>query len=78
MKLHVIYDRQGKVLAAGLPRQPAMEMGGPDFGPDPQEEQHAAELEVPEELTGTKFHQLGERLMVDTRSKPHRLMPRSK
>ena len=77
MKMHVIYDRQGSVLAAGFPKRPAIEMG-PDFGPDPKQDQHAAELEVPEELTGTKFHELGERLQVDTRSKPHRLVSKSK
>ncbi len=77
MKIHVLYDKQGNVISAGLPMPPAIEMG-PNFGPDPKEDQYAAELEVPEELTRTKFHELGERLKVDTKSKPHKLVSMSK
>ena len=77
MKMHVLYDREGNVIAAGLPKRLAIEMA-PDFGPEPGEDQHSAELEVPEELTGTKFHELGERLRVDTKGKPHKLVSKDK
>jgi hypothetical protein len=77
MKIHVLYDGEGNVIAAGLPKRLAMEMG-PEFGPEPGKDQYATELEVPEELTGTKFHELGERLQVDTKSKPHKLRSKSR
>ncbi len=78
MKIHVLYDKQGNVVAAGLPMPPSIDIQAPRSGPLPQEGQHAAELEVPEELTGLKAAELGERLHVDTKSKPHRLVAKSK
>jgi hypothetical protein len=76
MKMRVLYDKDGNIIAAGLPKGLAIEMA-PDFGPEPGKDQQAAELEVSEEFTGTKFHELGERLQVDTRSKPHKLVSKS-
>ncbi len=78
MKIHVVYDKQGNVISAGLPMPTSIDIQAPRSGPEPREGQHAAELEVPEELTRLKVAELGERLQVDTKGKPHKLVSKSK
>ncbi len=78
MKIHVLYDKQGNVISTGLPMPPSIDIQAPRSGPEPQEGQHTAELEVPEELTRLKPDELSERLQVDTKSKPHKLVSKSK
>jgi hypothetical protein len=74
MKMHTVYDGQGKIVSAGVPLPPAYDFRGPRFGPQAGTGQHAAELDVPEEHAHLAFHELAERLHVDVKAKPHKLV----
>jgi hypothetical protein len=73
MKVHVVYDTKGEVIALGVPLPPAYDLSQPRSGPMALPEQHVAQLEVPPELTDLGIVELSQRLRVDTKEKPHRL-----
>jgi len=77
MKVHVVYDGQGNIISVGVPLPPSYDLRGPGFGPEAQQGQHAAELEVPEEHAGLRLIELAERLQVDTRGRQHRLVAKN-
>jgi len=81
MKIQVLYDKEGKIISAAYSMPPTMDPHA-RCGPVPKENQHAAEFELPEELTRLKPHELGlllhERLQVDTKSIPHKLLLKNK
>jgi hypothetical protein len=73
MKIHVVYDAKGEVIATGVPLPPAYDFSGPRSGPMALEEQHVGEMEVPSELAHLSFTEVSQRLQVDTKQGPHRL-----
>jgi hypothetical protein len=77
MKVHVVYDAKGEVIATGVTLPPAYDFSQPKSGPMALEEQHVGEMEVPSELTGLSFGELSGRLQVDTEQKPHQLKARN-
>jgi hypothetical protein len=78
MKAHVLYDTQGKIISAGFPLPLTFDILSPRFGPKPSEGQYAAILDVPEELGTMDLVELAQRLQVDTKGKPHKLILTSK
>jgi hypothetical protein len=74
MKVHVVYDTKGEVVAMGVPLPPAYDGSQPKSGPMALDEQHVAELQVPPELTHLSLVELSERIRVDTTEKAHRLV----
>jgi hypothetical protein len=73
MKVHVVYDEEGEVIAMGVPLPPAYDFSGPRSGPMALENQQVAEMQVPPDLTGLSLAELSQRISVDTKEKPHRL-----
>lgn len=82
MKIQVLYDKQGKLISAAFPMPPRVDLQAPRSGVEPKDDQHVAEFDVPEELTKIKPAELASRLhellQVDTKSKPHKLVFKSK
>lgn len=74
MKIHVIYDNQGKIVSAGVPLPQTYDFRAPAFGPKGGEGQYAAELDVPEEHIGLGLTDLVQRLRVEIKGKQHRLV----
>ena len=74
MKVHVLYDKQGNVASVGVPLPLSYDSRGPQFGPDPAEDQHAAEFEVPEEFAQLPLHHFADKLKVDVQAKVHKLV----
>ena len=73
MKMHVVYDKDGNIVSAGIPLPPAYDLRGPRFGSIAREGQHSAELEVPEEHRTMGLVDLAQRLRVNVRAKQHKL-----
>jgi hypothetical protein len=73
MRLHVVYDKNGKIIGGGVP-MPEPHGRGPRSGPVAREGQHAGEFEVPAEHAALLLHDLVERLRVDVTSKEHKLV----
>ena len=73
MRLHVVYDKNGKIIGGGVV-MPEPYGRGPRFGVLAHEGQHAAEFEVPAENSALPLHDLIERLRVDVTSKEHKLV----
>ena len=76
MKVHVVYDAKGEVIAMGVPLPPAYDFSGPKSGATALDDQHVGQMEVPAELYGLSLHELAERVQVNTKEKPHRLAAR--
>jgi len=74
MKVHVLYDKQGKVISVGVPVPRSYDMRGPSFGTKASEGQHAGEFEVPEEHTQTELVHFADRVKVDVQGKVHKLV----
>ena len=68
-KVHVVYDREGNIIAVGVPRPPQFDFSGPAFGPQPSKDQHAAELEVPSEHADLHLAHFSQKLKVDVAKK---------
>jgi hypothetical protein len=64
-KVHVIFDREGKISAVGVPAPLRPDFSGPAFGPHAGEGQHIAELEVPTEHATLQLGQFSQYLKVD-------------
>lgn len=76
MRLHVVYDAEGEVVALGLPLPPAYDGSQPKSGPMALPDQHVGHLRVPEELEHLDLGELATRVRVDTESQPHKLYSR--
>ena len=74
MRVHVLYDKQGNVISAGVPLPLSHDFRGPAFGPEPGEGQQVAELELPEEYAQTQLIHFADKLKVDVQSKVHKLV----
>jgi hypothetical protein len=59
MRLHVVYDDEGTILAAS--QVPSGDQVLPEAG------EHAAEFDVPAEFAGVELQELAQRLRVDVR-----------
>jgi|HubBroStandDraft_3_1064219.scaffolds.fasta_scaffold281085_3 hypothetical protein len=66
MKLHILDDRDGRILAAA---QVKSEASGPTPRPVAREGQTAIELEVPQEHCNLDLHTICRTLRVDTKLK---------
>jgi hypothetical protein len=64
-KVHVIYDRDGNIIAVGAPLPPRFDFSGPAFGPQAGPDQHTAELEVPSEHIDLQLAHFSQKLKVD-------------
>jgi hypothetical protein len=64
-KVHVIYDRDGNIIAVGAPLPPRFDFSGPAFGPQAGPDQHTAELEVPSEHLDLQLAHFSQKLKVD-------------
>jgi len=73
MRIHVVYDKNGKIIGGGV-AMPEPHGRGPRSGAVAREGQHAAEFEAPAEHAGLPLHDLIERLRVDVTSKEHKLV----
>jgi hypothetical protein len=73
MKVHVVYDQNGAIVALGVPLPPNYDRSHPRSGAVAGEGQQVATLEVPEELAEAPVSELGRRLVVDTSRRPHTL-----
>jgi hypothetical protein len=76
MRLHLVYDKNGKILGGGLASaQPGVHgFRNPGSGPDAGDDQHVGEFDVPAEHRTLALHDLAERLQVDVRSRDHKLV----
>ena len=73
MKVHVVYDEGGAIVALGVPLPPNYDRSHPRSGPLALENQQVATMEVPEELAEAPLRELGSQLVVDVSRRPHRL-----
>jgi hypothetical protein len=73
MRLHVVYDKNGKIIGGGV-AMPEPQGRGPRSGALAHEGQHAAEFEIPAEHSGLTLHDLIEHLRVDVTGKEHKLV----
>ena len=77
MKLHVVYDWQGNIIAAGYQDLSAPQAAGlptPRFGSVAMSNQKVAECDVPAEYVQFDLKDIIERLQVDVRSSQPRLI----
>ena len=72
MKLHVVYDKEGKIKAA-VRLDPSKSMTG-QIRPVAKPEQYSAEIELPAEHKHLSFGDACRQLLVDVSSKTPRLM----
>jgi hypothetical protein len=73
MKVQVVYDEGGAIVALGVPLPPNYDRSHPRSGPMALENQQVATLEVPEEFAEAPVSELGSKLTVDVSRTPHRL-----
>ncbi len=73
MKVHVVYDAGGAIVALGVPLPPNYDRSQPRSGPMALEGQQVATLEVPEEFAEASVRELGSKLVVDVSRRPHAL-----
>lgn len=86
MKIRVVYDKNGKLIAAELDtpvvsHAPIGKSHSPTWKFLPTEDQHVAEFEAPEEITNLtpeNFLRLSEMVEIDTTSKSHKLVFKNK
>jgi hypothetical protein len=74
MKVHVLYDKQGKVISAGAPLPPSYDLRGPAFGTQPGDGQYSGEFDVPEEHAQLHLAHFADKLRVDVQGKAHKLV----
>jgi hypothetical protein len=79
MKIHALYDKSGRILAAvnldGEAKSPAT----PRVRPVPKKKGHkAADFDVPVEHSHGEFLEVVSRLRVDTKGKTHTLIAQEK
>jgi hypothetical protein len=74
MKVHVLYDKQGKVVSVGVPLPRTDDFRGPEFGTQPNEGQYAGEFEVPEEHAQTGLVHFADKMKIDVQGKSHKLV----
>ena len=72
MKIHVLYDHSGEILAAVDINEEVPELRR--LRPIPQEGQSAADLEVPAEHSNVKFVDVVPRLRVNVKAHAHHLI----
>jgi hypothetical protein len=72
MKIHVLYDHSGEILAAVDLSEQAPELGR--LRPIPQEGQSAADFEVPAGHPHVKFVDVVPRLRVNVKAQAHHLI----
>ena len=72
MKIHVLYDHSGEILAAVDIQDEAPERGR--LRPIPQERQRAADFDVPAEHSRLKFVDVVPRLRVNVNADVHHLI----
>lgn len=78
MKIHVLYDKEGNIISAGIPLPPTYDFRGPKFGPMAQEDQYKAEFDVIEEHASLGLVGLAGQLKIEIKGKEHRLVSKSK
>jgi hypothetical protein len=71
MRVHVVYDQGGAIVALGVPLPPNYDRSQPRSGAMALEGQQVATLEVPEEFAEAPVRELASRLKVDVGRKPH-------
>lgn len=76
MKMHVLYDASGKILAAVELSEGASE-DVLQVRPIAKSDQYSAELEMPTVMAHLSFKEACEKLMVDVAQKVHCLRTRS-
>ena len=76
MKIHVLYDHLGKILAAVDIGDETPERGR--LRPIPQERQSAADFDVPAEHSHMKFVEVVPRLRVNVKADIHHLIARDR
>jgi len=74
MKVHVLYDKQGKIISVGVPLPPSYDFRGPAFGTQAGEGQHSGEFDVPEEHAQSNLAQFADKLKVDVQGRAHKLV----
>jgi hypothetical protein len=76
MKIHAVYDRNGKILAAvSIDATSKLKIGGA-LRPVPKAEQHAADLEVPPEHSRLGLVELCRALKVEGTAGAAKLVPK--
>jgi hypothetical protein len=76
MKMHVLYDATGKILAAAELSEGVSE-GTPQVRPVAKPNQYTADLDVPAALADLSFNDACEKLVVDVDQKVLRLRART-
>jgi len=71
MKVHVVYNDRGAIVALGVPLPPNYDRSQPRSGAKALEGQSVATLEVPEEFAEASVRELGSKLRVDVSRSPH-------
>lgn len=71
MKVHVVYDRNGAIVALGVPLPPNYDRSQPRSGATALDGQQVATLDVPEQLAEAPVHELARKLTVDVSRTPH-------
>jgi hypothetical protein len=64
MKLHVVYDNEGQIIALSAPLPPAYDFATPNSGAMASEGQQVADVELPDEFASMSLGDLSERLQV--------------
>jgi hypothetical protein len=64
-KVHVLFDKNGNILSVGVPAPRTDDFRGPMFGVQPEEGQHAADLDVPPDHADVRLHEFSQKLKVD-------------
>jgi hypothetical protein len=64
-KVHVLYDKSGNILSVGVPAPRTEDFRGPTFGVQPEEGQHATDMEVPPDHADIALHEFSQKLKVD-------------
>lgn len=63
-KVHIVYDKDGKIISVGVPLPRTQDFRGPLFGPKASEGQHAAYIEVPLEHSEMSLSEFSSKLKV--------------
>jgi hypothetical protein len=74
MRLHVLYDGQGNIISAGVPRPLDFDSRGPMFGPQAGDGQYASEFEVPDDQAQRGLVNVIDKLKVDVQGQSHKLV----